>query len=198
MTKEEIINEFKQRYLNSKTNNYIFTNIDDFTILDMIPNICSVSMDDSNLDIDYAFNIKIDLNEIDVHDILTYTLEELKKQKLVDPFFDYKLDFNSKFDLLKFQNTLYNYRRIVQLIFYNVESLSNEEQYLFNELYYFNCQFFNVSTFTKNDNLNSYFLRQDRVLDNRENYTKIKLTNRSIYVNFTEDNKVIEKTLKRI
>ena len=64
---------------------------------------------------------------------------------------------------------------MVQIVFYNVDKLSMEEQMLFNELYYFNSMYFNVKTFTKNDNFITYFLSSERVLDNRENYTKIKL-----------------------
>lgn len=44
---------------------------------------------------------------------------------------------------------------------------------LFNEIYYFNSIYFNANSFIKDDNFQSYFLSKDRVLDNRENYTKV-------------------------
>lgn len=46
---------------------------------------------------------------------------------------------------------------------------------LFNEIYYFNSIFFNANSFIKDSNFKSYFLTGGRVLDNRENYTKVKL-----------------------
>ena len=178
MSEKEILELFRYRYLNSKTNNYIFSKIEDFGILKSIPDSCIISISEYNLDIDRAINIKIDLKEVNVRDILTYSLNILKEFKLLDTFFDYTIDFNNRFDLLKFQYVLRNYDRIVQLIFYNIDKLSLEEQMLFNEIYYFNSVYFDANTFIKENNFQSYFLSGDRVLDNRENYTKIKMVNR--------------------
>lgn len=175
MKKEEIIELFKKRYLNSKVNSYIFTRIDDFNILDNIPNKCNIIMPDNDIDVPFAENIKIDLQEVDVKDILSYALNLLKTQSLLDPFFDYSLDFNDKFSLLKFQGVLRTYNRIVQLIFYNLQELTMEEQMLFNEIYYFKSIFFNANSFINGDYFQSYFLSNDRVLDNRENYERVKL-----------------------
>jgi|GEM_PF-5145798 len=173
MNEKEVIEIFKQRFLNYKTNNYIFSRTDNFSILDEITDRCSISTPENNIDIDYANNIKIDLDEVNIKDILSFTLEVLKKSKLIDIYLDYPLEFNSKFDLLKFRNILNSYNRVVQLIFYKVERLSLEEQMLFNEIYYFNSIYFNANSFIKDDNFQSYFLSKDRVLDNRENYTKV-------------------------
>lgn len=74
MSEEEIIGYFKQRYLNSKVNNYIFTKINDFKILDNIPDICNITLLDNETDVSFAQNIKIDLQEINVNDILSHTL----------------------------------------------------------------------------------------------------------------------------
>jgi len=180
MLEEEIIQEFKHRYLNLKTNNYIFCKFDNFDILDNIPDRCSISIAESNVDIEFAQNIKIDLREVNVRDILSYTLQILKGLSLLDVTLDYPLKLNNKFDLLKFQNVLHNYGVIVQLIFYNVEELDLEDQMLFNEIYYFNSIFFNANAFIKDGNFQSYFLSNERVLDNRENYTKIKLFNKDV------------------
>lgn len=178
MSEKEILELFRYRYLNSKTNNYIFSEIKNFDILKSIPDNCIISISECNLDIDKAINIKIDLEEIEVKDILKYSLNVLKELKMVDRFFEYDVDFNNKFDLLKFQSVLRNYNRIIQLIFYNIDKLSLEEQMLFNEIYYFNSVYFDANTFIKENNFQSYFLSGDRVLDNRENYTKIKMVNR--------------------
>lgn len=177
MTKQEIIEEFKRRYINSKNNNYIFTEINDFGILDDIPDVCSISMPDTTLDIEYAHNIKINLDEVEVRNVLSYTLELLKEMKLLDVSFDYNIELKNKFDLLRFQHVLSNYNRAVQLIFYNIEALSIEDQMLFNEIYYFHSFLFNVNSFIKGSNFQSYFLTGDRVLDNRENYTRVKTVN---------------------
>lgn len=172
--KEEILNLFNSRYLNSKTNNYIFTGIDDFKILDDISNRCSIRILENDIDVEFAQNIKIDLNEINIKNILSYILNLLKEQAILDIDFDYTLEFNNKFDLLKFQNILRNYNIVVQLIFYNIDKLSLEEHMLFNEIYYFNSIFFNINSFIKEDDFQTYFLSNERILDDRENYEKIK------------------------
>ena len=190
MDKIEIINELSSRYLNSKTNNLIITNVVSFDIVDRIPDTCKIMIRDYDLDNDTAFNIKIDLNEVDVGDILSYILNELKKLKLIDTYFDYEIKFNNKLDILKFQGVLRNYNIIVQIIFKNVEKLNLEEQKLFNELYYFNSIFFNMISFVR-ENFITYFLTNDRVLDNRENYEKIELTKSTI-------KEIYERKAKRI
>lgn len=179
MSEQEIIQLFNDRYLNSKTNNFIFSRIDDFSILDHIPDKCCISTPENDIDIDFAQNIKIDLAEVNVKDILSYTLEKLKKSSLLDTTLDYTLDFNSKFDLLKFQGVLHTYGIVVQLIFYNTEELSLENQILLNEIYYFNSIFFNANAFIKENNFQTYILTKERILDNRENYTRIKLVKRN-------------------
>lgn len=77
--------------------------------------------------------------------------------------------------MLKFQSILNDYRVVAQLVFYNIEVLDKEQQELFNELFYFNSMYFDANAFIKEINFQSYFLSNNRVLDNRENYTKIKI-----------------------
>ena len=171
MTKEELINRFTLRTLNSKTNNMIIVLDESKNMIDKIPNTCSVSFSDNEINNEFAFNIKIDLSQINIQDVLTFVLNYLKELKLLDVSFDYELPFNNKFDILKFQNVLSRYNKIVQIIFYNFEKVTNEEQMLLNELYYFNSPYFNVTSLI-NDNFKTYFLSNNRVLDNRENYKK--------------------------
>ena len=104
MTENEILKEFNNRYLNSKTNNYIFCEIENFNILDSISDVCNISMDDCDINVKYANNIKIDLKEVEVKNILTYVLNILKEKSLLDMTLDYVLEFNNKFDILKFQS----------------------------------------------------------------------------------------------
>ncbi len=88
------------------------------------------------------------LEEVPVVKILTFTLEELEKMKLLDVYFDYTVDLERR-NLYKFHSVLGTYRIVVQMIFYNLDSLSLEEQMLFNELYWFNRPYFNTNAFIK-------------------------------------------------
>lgn len=199
MLKEEIIKEFKHRNLNSKTNNFIFSGIDDFKFLNDIPDRCSISTPENDIDIEFAYNIKIDLSEVNVRDIISYTLDILKNSSLLDVTLDYNLKFNNKFDLFRFQNVLHNYGIVVQLIFYNLEELELEEWMLFNEIYYFNSIFFNANAFIHGDNFETYFITNERVLDNRENYTKIKSLDKQVndkkQKDLVEEKKIIKNIL---
>ena len=177
MTIDELLTYLKSRQLNNKTNNIIIVADELNTLIDDIPNATSISFIDDNIDVDVALNIKIDLSKVSVKDILTYALSYLKQLKLVDEYFDCTLPFNNKFDIVKFRSILQNYNRVVQLVCYSIEGLTIEEQLLFNELYYYNSPFgtfFIVISLIK-DNFKTYFLTQDRVLDDRENYQKYKI-----------------------
>ncbi len=175
MLEKDIIKTFNFRELNSKTNNFIFSEIDNFEIIDKISNECWISTPENDIDVSFAKNIKIDLAKIRVEDILSYTLNILKELSLIDVYFDYFLDFYNKSHLLKFRNVLHNYNIVCQLIFYNLEKLTLEEQMLFNEIYHFNSIFFNSSSFIKDDNFQTYLLTNGRGLNDKEHYTKIKL-----------------------
>lgn len=193
MTEQEILENFSHRNLNLKINNYIFCGTNDLSILDKIPSVCSISSTESDIDIDYAINVKIDLEEVNVKDVLSYTLQALKDLSLLDVTFDYNLEFNNKFDLIKFQNVLYNYGKVVQIIFSNVEELDIKEQMLFNEIYHFNSIYFNANSFIKNNNFQSYSLNNGQVLDDREDYTKVNVNKRIVLENNIMKNKVLEK-----
>lgn len=174
MTYDEILENLKSRQLNSKTNNMIIMGNDSNKLVDDIPNTTCISFSENDIDVSDALNIKIDLSEVNVNDILTYTLNYLKNLKLIDVSFDYTLPFTNKFDVVKFASVLRNYNRVIQLIFYNFETLSTEEQMLFNELYYYNSPFFSIISLTK-EHFKTYFLTQDRVLDDRENYERYNI-----------------------
>ena len=119
-------------------------------------------------------NIKINLEDISVQEVLLFTLTKLESMGLLIERINDSFSFKNKFDLLKFQSILNRNNIMVQFIFYNIENLSLEDQQLLNEIYCFHSLFFNVNTFLKNKDFCSYFLNDGRVLDNRENYTKIK------------------------
>lgn len=173
MLEKEIIEKFNYRYLNVKSNNYIFYDFENLGILDKLPDKCNIDIVEIDTDIKVAQNIKIDLKRVKIKDILSYTLNVLKDRKLLEIDIS-ELELNDKFDLLRFQRILRDNGIVVQLIFYNIEELSIQEQMLFNEIYYFNSIYFNANSFIKNDNFQTYFLKENRILDDRENYTKIR------------------------
>lgn len=157
----------------------------------MIPEICGISISkEFNCDISNAVNIMIDLSQIDVRNILSHVLNYLKELGLVDTTLDYSLVLNSQLNIFKFQSILRGYHVIVQLLCYNLELLSIEEQMLFNELYYFNSLYYNVTSFI-DEKFITYFLSQNRALDNRENYTEIKLISK--IVEYTEVKRSLNK-----
>ena len=177
VTVEEILNCFKSRVLNSKTNNMIIIADDIDSLVDEIPYTTGIVSLDNYNDIDNAINIKIDLTRINLSNILTYSLNYLKDMNLIDNSLEYRLPFNNKFDINKFRIILQNNNRTIQLFFYNMEELSIEEQKLFNELYYYNSydnNFFIINSLAKSD-FKTYSLNQNRVLDDRENYQKYKI-----------------------
>ncbi len=167
MNIEAIIATFTKRNLNIKTNNYIFTNINNLEFLEKIPPKCKIMVNGYELDlgIEEALNIKIDLSRIKVNEILSYVFQCIGVNE--------KLEFKHKFDLLPFQGKLRDLNIIVQLLFYNLENLTKEEQMLLNEMYYFYSDYFNVSSFIKETHFQTHFLSENRVLDNRENYIPV-------------------------
>ena len=179
MTIEELLRYLKSRQLNPKTNNIIIIGNYSNNLIDEIPNATSVSFLNNDIDIDFASNIKIDLSKTNVKDILTYTLNHLKKLNLIDTSLEYVLPFNDKLDINRFRIILQKNNRVVQLVFYNMENLSIEEQMLFNELYYYNS--YSSPTFCvislTNAGFKTYFLTHNRVLDNRENYQICNINN---------------------
>ncbi len=175
MTREETINTINNVKQNSKTNNLVIAT-DDNSILSEINETSDISFEDNLINVNKAVNIKIDLEKVRVEDILNYSIDYLKKQKYIDSSFVYDLPFCDRFDLLKFNIILRDYNIVVQFIFYNADNLSKDYNMLFNELYYFNSVRLNVITIIKN-HLNTYFLANGDVLDNRENYERIEIKN---------------------
>ena len=176
MSIEEIVDIFINRDLNIKNNNFIFTNVSDMSFLSQIPKICQISVDKNILDfsITEALNIKIDLSKIKIKDILDYVLSYIENYLKLDAKSP-KIEFNDKFALLKFQRKLIDLNVVVQFLIYNLDSLTMEEQMLLNEIYYFYSDYFNISSFITGDYMQTHFLTGNRVLDNRENYTKIRV-----------------------
>ena len=164
MDYEDIINELTNRYLNDKTNNLIVIGDYSSDIIDNIPNECLINNNR------VAKNIKIDLSNIEVNNIFQYILNNYNIND------NKNILFNNLLDLIKFQNVLSRNNIYSQLILYNMDLISKEEQMLINELYYFYSDNFNITSFVK-DEFSTYFLNNGRVLDDRENFQKYKINN---------------------
>ena len=179
MTKEEITEIFNYRELNSKTNNMIIIGTDSRDLVESLPDTTDISFFKNSITIDTAINIKIDLTEINVKDILTYVLNYLKDLKLVDVSLDYTLPLTNMYDINKFITVLYNYNRVVQLILHNMEYLSEEEQKLLNELYYSNSPYFITISLTEKGFI-TYRLNYNRVLKPTEHYQEYEIIKNQI------------------
>ena len=162
MDYQDVINEFSKRELNEKTNNLII--IGDYfkELIDNIPNKCIIN------DNKEVLNIKINISQVGINNILSYILNKLNIKELIS--------FNNLFDLIKFQKILSINNIYCQLIIYNLDILSIDDQMLLNELYYFYSENYNVTSIV-NKEFNTYFLRNGKVLDDRENFQKYRLDN---------------------
>ena len=161
MTIDEILECFKERALNEKTNNMIIIGDNTKELIDSIPDITIISYRDDDIDIDEAYNIKIDLSKTSIKDIFKYALKE-------------EIPFDNKFSILKFCSVLSNSNKMIQLVLYNMDDISIEDQMILNELYYYNSSYYNVTSVT-NTNFKTYFLTENRVLDDRENFQKYEI-----------------------
>lgn len=97
------------------------------TEFDNIPDTFSVS---NNTRVDIGLNIKIDLSTMDIKNILNYILNYLKNMILVDIYFEYNLLFDNKKSLVRFEDVLYRYNRVIKLYIYNTKDLSEEDNKL--------------------------------------------------------------------
>ena len=149
----------------------MFTNIEDLNIIKKIPDRCTLAYTKNNINVPYANNIKLDLNEIYLENILKKSMEFLDK---IMTNYRY-LDFKDKNSLTKYEETLRTYKMVQQLIIYNVEGLSESEQMQLNALYNYVTPFFNVNVFTREDNLSTISLYGSKSLNNYTSYNKVRV-----------------------
>ncbi len=179
--KEELLAIITKKIVNSKNNNLIIAGNDSKSIIDEIPDTSSILLIEDNIKNNALYNIKIDLNKTKIQDIFKYIISYLQDLNLLDTEKKYHLLFDNKIDVWRLDRVLKENNIIIQLIFYNIEVLSIEEQELFNELYYyFSYNFFVISLV--NEHFNTYFLTNNRVLDSREDYQRFVLEDYQRYV----------------
>ena len=174
LDKNEIIEMIIRREINNKNNNYIIAGEDSKSILDTIPNLSFASFIEDATKNESVINIKIDLNKIPIQDIFKCVISYLQMIGKLNMDSDYHISFDNKIDVWRFDRFLKKYNLYVQLIFYNVEVLTTLEQELFNELYYYFSYNYFIISLVKN-HFNSYFLSNNRILDDREDYERIIL-----------------------
>lgn len=173
---EEALDILNAKVLNNKTNNYIFTDVSSDIqnrllggIKKEVP-VCLNALSEPNefgLKDSLIVNVPIDLSLIAPKDILSYALEFVQITR--------KLTFTSKFDLLRCRGFLREYQRCLSLIFYNGNNITKAERMLLNEIYHFNSCFLIVSDIIKESNLSTYEIANGRMLDYREDYTRIRI-----------------------
>lgn len=171
MTLEEIINLINIKQLNHKTNNYIIKDVTDENEIisqinpeSIIENIDYIKELDLNFCADKLINVFINLDDIEYFNILNFALKQLNIGE--------KVKLETMKDLLRFKSILRKNNKAIQFIITNPEVLSKEDAKIFNQLLYFNTYFFNTIIFGE---LNSYEVLNGKILDNRENYTKVSL-----------------------
>ena len=167
MDYEDIIDLFTNRRLNSKNNNFIITGDYPSDIISSIPDYCTITLPDNN-QVDQAVNITIDMESVNVHNIFQYVLGRINQRV--------QLKFKGIIDLIRFDSFLRNNNIRCQLIIYNLDGITKEEQMLLNELFYFYSENYNITVFVRN-NLKTYLLKNGKVLDSREDYQKVEFVN---------------------
>jgi hypothetical protein len=170
MQVNEISDFLNQKTINSKVNNYIFTNLsksEQISVLEQLNKKSNYSYLEKIEGVDVlseADTIYLDLSMFRVRDILNEVLS-LEKISADIPFLTRK-------DLVKFRFLLRENQKMVQLIFDKFYS-DLTDQMLLNELMAFHTDFFNANFILTEDNLSTYFLSGNRILDDREDYQKI-------------------------
>jgi len=171
MNSNELIGELSMRRLNTKTNNMIV--IGEYTeeLVDDIPETCVVTLPEEE-QLVQVDNIKVDLSQVRVEDILTVILDSYDDGTMDNEYLN--IPFKSLRSLITFQRVLKRRNIFIQIVLYNMDGLTEQEQMLINELFYYYSENFNV-TAIKRQEFSTYFLTGDRRLDSRENFTKYKL-----------------------
>ena len=174
MTEQEIIEILNNKELNSKTNNYIFTDISNDLqdeIITKINPVCIIKnptpiitaeIGTTNLN-----NILIDIKKTPIKEVINtaFKLLEIKNN----------IPFESKMNLLRLRGLLREHNKAIQFIFYHLDKLSVEEQKLLNEIYWFNTYFFNANALINKKHFITTETISGNMLDYRENYDKRSL-----------------------
>lgn len=141
---EEILEVFNKRELNTKTNNYIVGGLDNILrnkLMMGIENEVPVSYIPDSFSFESSYptmrNIFVDLNDVPVSDILTFSLDTLGIND--------SIKFKSAVDLFRFRGILRSNGVCIAIIAYNSEGLPISDRMTLNELYTFNTSFFNMN-----------------------------------------------------
>ncbi len=171
MNSNDLIGELSSRQLNTKTNNMIVIGEYSKELIGEIPETCVVTLPEEEQQVQVD-NITVDLSQVKVEDLLTFILDSYDDGTMDHEYLTIK--FKSLRSLITFQRVLRRRNIFIQIVLYNMDGLTEQEQMLINELFYYYSENFNV-TAIKRQELSTYFLTGDRRLDPRENFTKYQL-----------------------
>ena len=171
-----IVKLLNNQKLNTKCNNYIFTGLNEVSkqyILNnihsfsFIENIDEVKKNDTTFPNNKLQNIIINFKETKL-DIFNYALEKLKINKTID--------FKKTYDILKFNSILRNNQKAIQFVMHNNKYLTKNKQTLINTLLWYNTYYFNnIILLEENEQLKTYQISKELMLENNENYIKQKI-----------------------
>ena len=158
MELKEVILTLNEKKLNEKTNHYIFTDIKNKEIHQIVKEIKPIcTLRHPSLEVLHEIgrtdipNMVVDVSAVKVEDLLNETLSFLNISESI-PFLDKK-------SLMRFRGILRNYNKVVQWIILNGDILNFQEQQKMNEIFWFNTYFFNINYLLTTSNLTTYCLK---------------------------------------
>ena len=174
---DEVLNLLKCRYLNSKNNNHIITQLtpeERKLILNStingkmyIQNFNALKDEYYISNAPYLRNVIIDLSNVSVKEIFILALEMLDINDKIITFDDWK-------SILKFRALLKEYGEGIQFIFYNPGFVKPEEQVLINHIFALSEYLYNSNfLLLEGEELSTYMGFKGKMLDSREDYMKI-------------------------
>lgn len=175
----DVIEIIDKKHLNCKTNNYIFYGFNSETLYSVVNYSRSrkpiiENYDEIKYEIDAVdsklHNILIDLSDIEIENLFNECLMQIGINE--------KLPFKDAIDAYKFKRILSKNKKMLQLIFYNGEELSESKQRLLNEILWINTYLFNIIYLLKDTRyLPTFQTTKGYILDDRENYDKYEVRN---------------------
>jgi len=173
--REEMIRQINTPEFSKRCNNYFFTNIKDVpSVLHDISKESEMTnyhlfKYESNIGDNKRKNLIIDLKKVHVEELLNKAFELFQSPE--------RIQYKNINDIRILQGLLKRLRKNVQFIFYNAGTLSYNDVKHFNDLIYYTSYYMNeIVLFQPGEDLATYQIyNYDKVLDSRENFTKLRV-----------------------
>ncbi|MEG0994438.1 MAG: hypothetical protein RSE91_00490 [Bacilli bacterium] len=178
MELDEALSVLTARSLNCKHNNYVFNELSlkdqIFLLKHLKNNVLNVNRDalDINLDAypEFMNNVLLDFSKTKITDIFNIAFKELEISR--------SLMYCSRMDIARFNSILYDYKRYVQFIAFNIGQLSLDSQKLLNEMFAFKSDYYNIQLLLRRYSTPcTLSTTTPHILDNRDDYQRIQVTN---------------------